>query len=101
MNHKTIIRSFFIVLIVFSFYHLIRDVFQDYHILNVATSFLKMDKNWCGPYCNLITYPFELFILIGSTIVVRRNKSGLLGRLIIAVFVIWAMMFLYDYFIFN
>ena len=101
LTRRNGLRLFFVLLIVFSVYHLIRDIFQNYHIENVTTSFLKMDKNWCGTYCNHITVPFELFILGGSFVVVKRNKTGLLGYLVIAVLLVWFAMFSYDYFIFN
>jgi hypothetical protein len=60
-----------------------------------------MKRNWCGSYCNWITFPFEFFIAITSLLVIKRNKFGWLGLSTLMVFSIWMGMFLYDYFVFN
>jgi hypothetical protein len=98
---KKIVKYFFGFLIVFSILHLYRDILQNFHIKNMTTNFLGMDRNWCNYYCNWITFPFEIFILIGSIIELKRNKLGLIGYLVFGIFAIWLVMFLYDYFIFN
>jgi hypothetical protein len=90
-------RLLFTTLLFFAIFHLIRDILQNYHIENFVSTFLKLEKNWCSNYCNAITIPFELFILAGAAIVIKRDRMGLLGRLVIAVFLIWVGMFLYDY----
>jgi hypothetical protein len=95
------LKLFFIFVIPFSLYHLLRDILQDYHVVNFATNFLKMNKNWCSPYCDFITIPFEVFLIVSAIIIVKRNKTGLVGYLAITIFIIWTMMFLYDYFIYN
>lgn len=89
------------MLFLFSLYHLVRDVLQDFRVENLATNFLKTPKNWCGGYCDLITFPFELFILGGSIFVLKRGRVGWLGYSVVGVFLVWLMMFLYDYFVFN
>lgn len=101
MITKITLKYFFLALILFSFYHLLRDILQIFHIENFASTFLKTDKNWCSSYCNFITVPFELFILGGGVVIVKRNRVGVLGFFVISVFLIWTTMFLYDYFVFN
>lgn len=94
-------RLFFLSLFTFSLYHLVRDLLQEYHVENTLTDFLKLSRNWCGWYCNAITIPFELLIMLGSLLVLKRGRVGLFGYLSISLFLIWLGMFLYDYFVFN
>jgi len=94
-------KYFFVIAIIFSIYHLIRDLLQTYNQENWATQFLKMKSNWCGPYCNYITFPFEIYIFFSSIIILRRKRFGLLGYSVIAILFIWSAMFLYDFLIFN
>lgn len=98
---KNSVKYLFITLLLFSICHLVRDLFQNYNIQNFTTNIFQMNKNWCGNYCNWITFPFEFFIMISSLIIIKRNKVGILGYLEFLIFLIWIVMFLYDYFIFN
>lgn len=101
MNIKLLTKPLFLLLILFSLFHFFRDLSQNYHLNNFSATIFKMDKNWCGSFCNNITIPFELFILGSSFFVVKRSRVGLLGITTVVVFFIWIAMFLYDYFVFN
>ncbi|MEN8253358.1 MAG: hypothetical protein ABFQ62_03220 [Patescibacteria group bacterium] len=94
-------KTIFIFLIIFSTFHLVRDIFQILHIENITTTVFEMEKNWCGNYCNWLTIPMEIFIFFGSLIMIKRKKEGNLAYLIAIILAIWTMMFIYDYFIFN
>jgi len=96
-----ILKNFFVFITIFSVYHLIRDLLQNFGIENLATDILKMEKNWCSYYCNWITFPMEIFVSIGSGVILKRNKIGHLGKLVLLTFAVWTGFFLYDYFIFN
>lgn len=101
MNVRKIIFTLFALLIPFSLYHLCRDVLQDLQVKNALTAVFTMNKHWCSWYCNALTYPFEIFIALGSGVVLKRKKVGVIGILVLAVFVLWLLMFLYNYFLFN
>lgn len=94
-------KIYFLFLSTFSVYHFSRDLFQEYHLDNTLTYLFEMDKNWCGNYCNFITFPLESFILGASLFVLKRGQVGNLGKVISILIFIWLLIFLYDYFIFN
>lgn len=76
-------RVTFISLIIFSVYHSIRDVLQIMGIHNWLADVANYKHNWCraiAPVCDYYLFPWEAFVFIGSIIVLKRNKVGLLGR---------------------
>lgn len=76
-------RFIFIFLILFSAYHTIRDVLQIMEVRNWFTTVLNYQHNWCNtiaPVCDYYLFPWEIFVFIGSIVVLSRNKVGLLGK---------------------
>lgn len=88
---KTLSRNFFIAVLVLSSYHLLRDILQTFGVHNLFTNILHRPHEWCGPYCNYVTYPLDLLGIIGSWIVIRRDKIGLIGKVIILSLPLWLL----------
>lgn len=95
MLHR-LVRPIFTLVLVFALLHFVRDVLQDLRVTTFLTTFLHPANSWCGAYCNAITYPFELVILGGSLLVLKRQNVGWLGKGILLVLLVWTAMFLYD-----
>lgn len=77
------IRFIFIFLIIISVYHTIRDILQIMEVHNWLADVANYKHNWCkaiAPVCDYYLFPWEAFVFIGSIIVIKRNKVGLLGR---------------------
>ncbi|MBU4390021.1 hypothetical protein KKC08_02625 [Patescibacteria group bacterium] len=80
------VRSIFIILIVFSIYHTVRDALQIAGVHNIIADLANHKSNWCReiyPVCDYYLFPWEFFVLIGSILVLKRNDVGLLGKLIL------------------
>ncbi len=82
------------VILIGAMYHLIRDVLQIAGVENALTEIGHRSHEWCGVYCNYVTLPIDIFVVIASIIVIKRKKIGLLGvgiliALLIALFM-WA-----------
>jgi len=86
---KKAIRTIFAIILVFSCYHLIRDVVQILELNNDLTEIFHRNHYWCGQYCNYVTLPLEIFGIIGSIIILRRNKIGIIGIVILLSLLLW------------
>ncbi|QQG44610.1 MAG: hypothetical protein HYW86_01720 [Candidatus Roizmanbacteria bacterium] len=84
-------RIFFVFLLLIFSYHLIRDLFQIFNIYNPLTDILHRPHLWCKPYCNYVTIPPEIFGIIASIIILKRNKIGLLGVILIITLPFWPL----------
>lgn len=98
---KNAYKYVFGLLALFSVFHIVRDVQQSFGLSSFATEVVILEKNWCGSYCDFITYPFEITILLGSLAQLKWGWNRKLSYLIISIFCLWAVLFLYDYLIFN
>ena len=76
---NSFLRTLVILIFLFAVYHLIRDVLQIMGVENILTGILHWDHVWCGQYCNQITLPVEAGAMIGSAVVLKRNRLGRLG----------------------
>ena len=90
-GNKKLLRYFFIIVFILSTYHLIRDILQTFEIHNSFTNILHRPHLWCKPYCNYVTYPLDLLGIIGSWIVLKRNKLGTIGTIIILSLPLWLL----------
>ncbi len=86
---KKAIRTIFAIILVFSCYHLIRDVVQILELNNDLTEIFHRTHQWCGQYCNYVTLPLEIIGLIGATIVLKRNKIGIIGIITLLSLLLW------------
>lgn len=86
-------RSVFILLLIWSIYHLIRDIFTD--ILGLHNFIVDFghrnypEIRWCSSYCQFLTIPLEIFNIVAISIVLQRNKIGLLGLIVLFTLPIW------------
>lgn len=94
MGNKAAI--FFWIILIGAIYHLIRDVLQIAGIENVFTEIGHWSHGWCGRYCNYVTLPLDLLVIVASTIVIRRNKFGALGASMIATLFMGLFMWLWQ-----
>ncbi len=85
------IRLIFWAILIFSLYHLIRDLFQIFNVNGVFINIFHRDHLWCAPYCDDVTLPLDLFGLVGSSAVIKRNKLGLLGKAILLTIPLWVL----------
>ena len=85
------------ILLLFSIFHLIRDILQILKIDNIISASLHTSRTWCNPVCDYVTIPPEAFIIMAAPIILFRKKFGILGDLILIVFFIWSCAFWYSY----
>lgn len=81
------------LLVVLASYHLIRDLLQILGVNNIFTNILHRPHTWCGPYCGVVTLPLDLIEMIGGIIVLRRNRFGNLGIIILSTLPLWLLAF--------
>src|SRR6266700_920875 len=81
----------------FSIFHLIRDILQIEHIDNLLSASLHTSRTWCNPICDYITIPPEIFIILASPFILLKNRFGLLGKIVIVVFVVWLSAWTWSY----
>lgn len=86
-------RSLFTLLLAFFIIHLIRDIMQIFHIDNPLATILRTNHLWCRPYCDYATFPHEILGIIASSVVLKRNKLGLLGLLVLLSLPLWTIGF--------
>ena len=84
-------------LLLFSVFHVVRDILQILHIDNIISTSLHTNRAWCNPICDYITFPPEIFIIIAAFIILRRKKFGILGIVALILFLLWAGTFLWSY----
>lgn len=80
-------KIIFLILLVYFIFHTIRDVLQILNLYgNPLADLLKTNHSWCRPYCDYVTLPPDLLGIIGSVIVLNRNKTDLIGVFVILAF---------------
>jgi hypothetical protein len=84
-------KAIFLLILFFSTYHLIRDIFQVFGLDNPFTDYFHWPHRWCRPYCDFITFPLDFLGIVGSTIVLRRAQLGKIGLLVLASFPVWLL----------
>jgi hypothetical protein len=88
-----ILRLIFYTILLFSIYHLIRDLLTNAGVHNYIVDFAHRPKTlWCGKICPWVTVPPEIFNIIVSTIVLKRNNVGALGFLVLIQVPIWIVL---------
>jgi len=91
------LKYLFIFLLGFFILHLIRDILQILDIHTWISDTLTTNHKWCRPYCDYATLPHEIFGIVGSYIVLRRNKLGLLGILVLLSLPLWTIGFVMEF----
>jgi hypothetical protein len=90
------LKIIFTLLLVFFIIHLVRDLLQVYHVNTPLATMLRTNHLWCRPYCDYATFPHEIFGIIASSIVLRRNKVGILGILVLLSLTLWTIGFVME-----
>jgi len=90
-GNKKPLRYFFIIVLILSTYHLIRDILQSFEIHNSFTNILHRPHLWCKPYCNYVTYPLDFLGIIGSLCVLQKNSLGIAGMIILLSIPLWLL----------
>ncbi len=83
-------KYLYVFLIVIFSIHLIRDVMQIFGFTNFLTELWHRSHLWCKPYCNEVTIIPEIFIIVGSIIVIKRREVGKLGYAILISLIFWS-----------
>jgi len=78
---NTWLKIIFVFVLVFSVYHLFRDILQILEVENILTNVFHWQHTWCGAYCNYVSLPPEIGAIVGSVIVLRRDRIGIIGIL--------------------
>lgn len=82
-------RALFITILLFSVYHFARDILQTFGLDNIFTDILHWPHAWCGQYCDVVTWPLDIAGIGLAAIVLRQNKIGVLGILLLATLPLW------------
>ena len=86
-----LVRTIFFVILIFSVYHTIRDTLQVFGIHNSFTNVFHRSHVWCKAYCDFVTYPLNLIGVVGSFIILKRNRIGWLGYVILFSLPFWLL----------
>ncbi|PJC30186.1 hypothetical protein CO051_07005 [Candidatus Roizmanbacteria bacterium CG_4_9_14_0_2_um_filter_39_13] len=62
---------------------------QNFGVHNIFIDILHRPHVWCGPYCDIATYPLDLLGIVGSLIVLRRNYLGKIGFAVLLSLLLW------------
>ncbi|MEK7571628.1 MAG: hypothetical protein AAB553_05125 [Patescibacteria group bacterium] len=93
---NTFVKLLFSLLLAFFVIHLLRDILQIYNIDTPLATLLRTNHLWCRPFCDYATLPHEIFGIIGSSIVLKRKKVGILGWLVLLSLPLWSIGFVME-----
>ena len=86
-----LLRHLFTLILIFSSYHLLRDILQIIGINILFANILHREHLWCKPFCDLVTLPPDILGITGSLIVLKRNSIGSLGVFLILMIPLWLL----------
>ncbi|QQG37795.1 MAG: hypothetical protein HYS26_04195 [Candidatus Kaiserbacteria bacterium] len=75
----TLWRYAFVALLLFSIFHLGRDVLQYAGVENIFTTLLHRKLAWCDWYCDPLIIPYEIATIAGGAFVLWRDRIGIVG----------------------
>ena len=87
-------RYLFTLILIFSLYHFVRDVLQQFNLDNVFTDILHRPHYWCRPYCDIVTYPLDLLGILGSFYALKTNMVDFFGASVIVAMPLWFLIFI-------
>jgi len=82
MNNK-ISKIALLIILLFSVYHLMRDILQIARVNTIFANMFHWEHFWCKPYCDYIFFPPQLFNIVAIPIILKRKKFGVLGILVL------------------
>jgi hypothetical protein len=78
-------------ILVFSTYHLIRDLLQTFNLDSAFTDIGHRSHQWCGQYCDVVTIPFDVVGILVAATVLKKNRLGMRGAALLATLPLWAI----------
>ncbi len=84
-------KIIFVAIFVFSLYHLARDVLQTFNLESAFTDVMHRSHAWCGDYCDIVTWPLDIAGVIVAGLVLRRNKVGTIGVVLLTMLLLWPL----------
>jgi hypothetical protein len=91
---RKIFTLIFWILLIWSSYHLVRDVLQIYGVHHPLIDLWHRNHLWCAQYCSYITIVPEIFVIIASSIVLWRKRIGILGAIVLISIPFWIVAWL-------
>lgn len=85
-------KAAFVVILVASIYHFVRDLLQTVDLDSALTDIAHRPHQWCGKFCDVVTIPFDIISIVAAAIVLKRNRIGILGWLLIASLPLWLLL---------
>jgi len=82
-------KTVFIIILIASSYHFIRDLLQTFDLDNAFTDIAHRPHEWCGTYCDVVTIPFDIISIAVSAYILKRNRVGKLGIMLLASLPLW------------
>ena len=89
-------KGFFYLLAAFFVLHTIRDILQIYDVHTPLARLWQTNHWWCRPYCDYAVFPHEILGFIGTVIVLKRNKIGMVGVLVLLSLPLWTVGFVME-----
>jgi len=86
-----LLKITFIAILLLSCYHTVRDILQTFEIHNWFTEIFHRPHLWCRPYCNIATIPLDLFGIIAPVVVLKRNRLGIIGVIVLLSMFLWPL----------
>jgi hypothetical protein len=84
-----LIKLIFSGFLLFSLYHLVRDVVQIMGMQHPVFDVLHIPHAWCGNGCDWVTIPLDLVGVVGSGIILQRQVVGKWALVLIATMIMW------------
>lgn len=66
------LKLIFLIILILSLYHLIRDILQIFNLDSRFTNILHRPHTWCLNYCDYVTLPLDLLEIVGSFYVLKK-----------------------------
>jgi hypothetical protein len=88
-------KLFVYFLLVFSLVHFARDLLQIFKVDTPLATILKTNHTFCRPFCDYVTLPPEIFIIITSLFALQKKRFGKLSWGATGVFVLWMGVYLW------
>ena len=86
------IKWVLIFVLLFSIYHLIRDILQILDVNFFLTSAWHRPHNWCSPYCGQATFTLDIAGILISVIGLRRGLNKIIASALIILLLLWLLM---------
>jgi hypothetical protein len=90
-------KVIFYLLLTFFILHFVRDLLQIFDVNTPLATTLQTNHKWCRPFCDYATLPHELFGIIATVLVLKRNRLGILGLLILLSLPLWTIGFMMEF----